>query len=265
MIKGHKFTKISMPDSIIKRVKYWADRDNQKASNSLPFRNRNNEKFYFDNKKEDKLLVEDNASEPVAPFPDILAELPGIELQTDEPVEAINNIAPLTELINEDHICHATANADMDPSIIFGPAEDDMSGLILQNNFYYNNKQHQNNVHNIRNNQQNKVITKEGKIRQEEADKEDEAPILLRNDDSNDEDDDYKQSDQEDVSLDVDDRSELEEEENAPLPEVRRTGREHKRPNYQDDCQCFQAREAWKDAHPKFIEDYQLLQARGKW
>jgi hypothetical protein len=37
VIKRRKMTELPMPDSIIKRVEYWADRDKQEARDSLSF------------------------------------------------------------------------------------------------------------------------------------------------------------------------------------------------------------------------------------
>ena len=121
-----------MPDIIIKQVEYWANKDKQRAWNSLSFQNRNNECFDWDDDVDNKPLVVDNAPEPIAPFPDIPTELPGIDTETDllpdEPLPTVIHDDPPHDLIDKWHICHAAKNADVDPNIIFSSAKDDRSG-----------------------------------------------------------------------------------------------------------------------------------------
>lgn len=227
VIKRRFFTEIPMPTSVIRRVEYWADRDKQDARASLAFRNRNNERFSWDDNDDDTPIVEDNAVEPavpVAPFPHITDELPGIPLESETPVPALRDEEPTTE----DRARRAAANADIGPDIIPGDAGDDRSGIPgvphqqINNNFIYNN--------NALNNNANIAMDDDG----------DEVPALMRPaEDSDDEDEDYVPSDQEDEELVMEDVGDEEEE-----PVTTRSGR-RVIPNQR-------------------YQHFQMLQARGK-
>jgi hypothetical protein len=244
VIKRAEFTELPMPDSVIKKVEFWADRDKQEARDSLSFRNRNNERFTWDDDLEDEPLIEDNAPEPpAAPFPDIPAEPPGIDLERDETPA----VAPDDEPTLEHRLRLANANADLNPNLISDSFENDRSGNTYHNNNYIYNVQ--NNQRNIANVQNNVVIAEEGEIEEAEAN-EDEVPGLVYRDDSSDDedDDDYVPSEQEDVELEAEE--ELEDYRSADDGEetVRRSrsGRQIKERKY-------------------YHDEYQFLQSRGKW
>lgn len=179
VIKRRKMTVLPMPDSVIKKVEYWADRDKQEARDSLAFRNRNNDRFGWDDDGDDEPLIEDNAREPAAPFPDIPAETPGILLEDHITTPAVEP-EPAVDNSEELRIRRAAAEADIGPNIIFDDAEDDRSGsLRIQNNaFQQNNNAYQNNnyVYNVNN---NVVHPEEGEVEFNEAEVDDETPPPL--------------------------------------------------------------------------------------
>ena len=244
VIKRRSFTELPVTDSIKQRVEYWADRDKQEARDSLSFRNRNNERFHWDDDVDDEPLIEDNAPEPVAPFPDIPAEMPGNVLTTaDMPVAAVNT----PELDDETRIRRAAANADIGPDIIPADdaAEDDRSGRPITNNYVYNLQQ---------NNQMNNVIRQhqDGNVYNNDVDEDgDVAPDLIQPDDSDDEDEDdedYVPSDQEDEPLEADD---YQDDRSAPQEEntTTRSGRRVVAPNrYIEEIQMFQSMGKWDEA-----------------
>jgi hypothetical protein len=117
VIKRSEFTELPMPDSVIKKVEYWADRDKQDARDSLSFRNRNNERFGWDDDLEDEPLIEDNAPEPpTAPFPDIPAEMPGIALERDETPA----VTPDEQPHLEDRLCLANRKICKCKNTVYG-------------------------------------------------------------------------------------------------------------------------------------------------
>lgn len=77
-------------------------------------------------------MVEDNAVEPpLAPFPAIPAEFPGIELECHNP-DNIPEVAPLPAILEEEDARCALANANLGTNIIPNDTtEDDRSGLQL--------------------------------------------------------------------------------------------------------------------------------------
>jgi hypothetical protein len=86
VIKRRRFQELPVPDSVIKKVETWGRRDKQTA------------------------LVEDNAPEPIqAPFPEIPAETPGVEIEANVP--ALVTPPPPPE---EQRLAAAVANAGID-------------------------------------------------------------------------------------------------------------------------------------------------------
>jgi hypothetical protein len=170
------------------------------VTDSLSFRNRNNEKFSCDDDDDDEPLVKDNAPEPVAPFPDIPAETPGILLEDHITTDAVEPEADPIDASEETRIRLARANADLGPNIIFNDVEDDRSGIRIQNNAFQHNAYQQNNNNYVYNLQNNIVEANEA---------EEEPPELVYCDDSSD-DEDYTPSDEEDVPLEVDEEEVLE-------------------------------------------------------
>jgi hypothetical protein len=247
VIKRAEFTELPMPDSVIKKVEFWADRDKQEARDSLSFRNRNNERFSWDDDLLDEPLIEDNAPEPPsAPFPDIPAEMPGIELERDETPAVTPDEAPT--LKHRLRLAHA--NADINPNIIPDSVENDRSGNTYhnQNNYVYNVQNNQRNIANVQN---NIVIAEEGEIEEAEANEDDVPELVYRDDSSDDEDDDYVPSEQEDVELEADEeledrRSAQEEEETVRRSRSGRPIKERK--YYHDEYQFLQSRRKWAEA-----------------
>ncbi len=94
VIKQRSFLELPMPDKVIKQVKKLADKDKQ--SRNMRLRIRRNELYTWNNDKEiedlEATLIEDNAPEPkvaAVPFPGILTEMPGMDLQREATTPAI--------------------------------------------------------------------------------------------------------------------------------------------------------------------------------
>ena len=102
-----------MPDRIIRRVEQLVAIDRQMGEMRL--RNKRNERYEWDNDKEvdpDQMaLIEDTAieDERTAPFPNILAEMPGVLLEGDITTPAIIN----NEQTEEERARRALENANM--------------------------------------------------------------------------------------------------------------------------------------------------------
>jgi len=117
VIKRRKFTELPMPDSVIKKVEKWADKDKQRAG--MPYRNRRNERYDWDTDTDEGLsterpLMEDNAAEEeAAPFPAIPAEMPGVLIEENMPVEAVAS----EEQTDEDRAAAARENANFGPGV----------------------------------------------------------------------------------------------------------------------------------------------------
>eukprot|EP00804_Cyclotella_cryptica_P021082 CCRYP_019384-RA/>CCRYP_019384-RA protein AED:0.40 eAED:0.40 QI:0/-1/0/1/-1/0/1/0/331 len=106
VIKRRRFQELPVPDSIIKKVEAWGRRDKQ--TGIIRFANRNNDPYEWDDEQEP--LVEDNAPEPEqAPFPDIPAETPGVEIEANVPAL----VTPLPPP-KEQRLAAAVANAGID-------------------------------------------------------------------------------------------------------------------------------------------------------
>ena len=69
-----------MPESIIRKVKEWANKDG--GFHGLQFMDQNNNEFEFRNDDYDESLVEE---EEIAPFLAISAEFPLVDLGTETP------------------------------------------------------------------------------------------------------------------------------------------------------------------------------------
>ena len=83
VIKRQKFDVIPTPASVIKKINYWGRRD--QTNGRLVVRDRNNNPYDWE--EEHDILIEDNAikQEPEpAPYPNIPAEIPGVELECDQ-------------------------------------------------------------------------------------------------------------------------------------------------------------------------------------
>ena len=105
IIKRRKFDVIPTPDSVIRKINSWGRRD--QSNGRLVFRDRNNNPYDWE--EEHDILIEDNAVEQEpepAPYPDIPAEIPGVELERDQPA-----ITPDPEPTEEDAMDAAAQNA----------------------------------------------------------------------------------------------------------------------------------------------------------
>jgi hypothetical protein len=78
-VTRRKFTEMPIMESVIKQVEAMAVEDG--AVNGINFKDRNGFEYKFDNNKEYEMMVEPD--EP-APFPDILAEAPGMLTELEE-------------------------------------------------------------------------------------------------------------------------------------------------------------------------------------
>jgi hypothetical protein len=233
VIKRMRFTEIPMPDSAIARVEYWAKRDKQERSDTLVFSNRNNEHFGWDEEGDNLPLVDDNAveQEPThAAYPDIPAELPGIELECNMPTTAI---APDTPPDENEIACGARDNANINPNII--PPEDGRNDRSGHGNRHGNS------------------ITNNFVINHYDGDGE-QVPALMRRDDSSDDEDDddddedYVPSDEEDIPL-VEDAVEDDKD--------HRSARDHRSGGARSG-----GRPARERRLPQRFEQYQMFQSR---
>ena len=112
-----------MPDAILKRTEAIGLRNKNDAK--LHFQNRKNKQFDWDMEDEgDDSLVEDNASDSeMAPFPDIPAKMPGVDLE-EQLTSPLPEIEPTEGQNFEARTATAAANAN------FGPRE---AGILGQN------------------------------------------------------------------------------------------------------------------------------------
>ena len=243
VIKRRSFKELPMPDSVIERVNYWGLKDKQQA-NSLAFRNRNNDRFDWDDDVDGEALVSDNAVEPVpepepAPFPDIPAEMPGITLERDLPTPAID---PEPDTAFKQRAA-AAANANFAPNLAPHVIEDDRSGTTqnINNNVVYNF-----NVQRSENDDGPPNLVRPGDDDYYDTSDEEDETYAPEEEDEESEDldpNDYQddRSAEEDCQ---DDRSAGEEE-----PEVRRSGRDRAAPvRFHDEFQFLQAHGRWKEA-----------------
>jgi hypothetical protein len=84
VVKRKRFDEFPMPDSVIRKLERWGQRDQHNGR--LTFADRNNVPFDWDDEYKFKPLIDDNAIEPeIAPCPDIPAELPGVDLESNVP------------------------------------------------------------------------------------------------------------------------------------------------------------------------------------
>ena len=92
VIKRRNFTVLPYPNRMIKKINEWGAKNKLEAK--LTFHDRNNKPFSWEDDAADELnLVADNAVETeAAPFPDIPAEMPGVRLQEDMPVTALESV-----------------------------------------------------------------------------------------------------------------------------------------------------------------------------
>ena len=80
IIKRRKFEEYPIPTSIINKVNAMGRRDHKHGR--LRFHDRNNQPYDWDDQND--ILIEDNAVEPEpAKFPDIPAEMPGVERESE--------------------------------------------------------------------------------------------------------------------------------------------------------------------------------------
>ena len=125
VIKRRKFTELPTPDSVIRRVNARGQRD--QSNGRLVFRDRNDNPYDWE--EEHDALIEDNAVEPEpepAPYPDIPAEFPGVQLEWDQPV-----VTPDPEPTEEELADVAAQNVD------FGPIEE---ALVREAHEYGNDR-----------------------------------------------------------------------------------------------------------------------------
>ena len=112
VIKRRKFDELPTPDSVIQKVDARGRRD--QSNGRLVFRDRNNNPYDWE--EEHDALIEDNVIEQEpepAPYPDIPAEFPGVQLERDQPA-----VTPDAEPTEEELADAAARNAD------FGPIEE---------------------------------------------------------------------------------------------------------------------------------------------
>ena len=112
VVKRRSFTVLPYPSRMIRLVNEWGKKSNK--NNDLIFKNRKNEDFAWDDDDED--LINDNAEEPPSsPFPDIPAEMPGVEVDHEQGTNAIEEPPAPSE---EEELAASVDNAN------FGPQHD---------------------------------------------------------------------------------------------------------------------------------------------
>jgi hypothetical protein len=108
IIKQRGLTEIPVPQSVIDRVTHFARKSHSPAD--LIFLNRHNQPFDW---PDNKVLETDNT--PIAPYPDIPAEMPGVhlnrspQLPTPTPAPSMNNEPDWAQMAKD-----AIANSDLD-------------------------------------------------------------------------------------------------------------------------------------------------------
>ncbi len=111
-----KFTEMPMTDSVIRMVDSLGKKE--QCKDGLSFKNRKGEEYTFDNKDEYEMIVE---ARILAPFPDIVAEAPGILTEQEEMIGVNEVIQSEPEPSNEEQAMLAVANLGIDFSL---PPED---------------------------------------------------------------------------------------------------------------------------------------------
>jgi hypothetical protein len=199
VVKRKRFDEFPMPDSVISKLERWGRRDQQNGR--LTFADRNNVAFDWDEEYEFKPLIDDNAVEPeIAAFPDIPAELPGVDLGSNVPAMT-EPLVPEPPAADEAAAARQAALANAN----FGPREQavldaaHIAGVMPQ----------QQPIHNIN---FNLVPHGEGELAPQNVDNEDDnddAPDLQEANDSDPDkdDDDYDYDDYDDYGSDSDDES----------------------------------------------------------
>ena len=97
-----------MPDSVIRRVEQMAKRE--AWSGGWRFRNKNNEIFAFDDGDDDDWDAPISAPNAHS---DVPAEFPGVSLERDQPVPAVEE--PSDKEVLEDGIRGAIQNVEINP------------------------------------------------------------------------------------------------------------------------------------------------------
>jgi hypothetical protein len=115
VVKRKRFDELPMPDSVIRKLERWGRRDKQNGR--LTFADRNNNAFDWDDEYELKPLIDDNAIEPEhpAPFPDIPAEMPGVDLETNIPAVTEKQGTDAEERHQNETRARALENANLGP------------------------------------------------------------------------------------------------------------------------------------------------------
>eukprot|EP00804_Cyclotella_cryptica_P016673 CCRYP_001990-RA/>CCRYP_001990-RA protein AED:0.73 eAED:0.24 QI:0/-1/0/1/-1/0/1/0/427 len=207
--KRRRFQELPVPDSIIKKVEAWGRRDKQ--TGIIRFRNKNNDPYEWDN--EHDALVEDNAPEPEeAPFWDIPAETPGVEIEANVP--ALVTPPPPPE---EQRLAAAVANAGIDS---------EFEEFRFQGN-HGNGERRQDDQIVINHNQFNVIPAEHGEIEvgDSEVDDEDDMPGLeVESAASESDDETYVDEELEDINLEYNDEDELVEQEQGDENEGESTG-----------------------------------------
>jgi hypothetical protein len=237
VIKRKRFDELPMPDSIIKKLDRWGRRDKQNGK--LTFADRNNNPFGWDDEYELKPLIEDNAlePEPTAPFPDIPAELPGVDLEANVPAVVDPDPVPPDANDREAAACAAALeNAN------FGPREQALLDNVRLAGVNAPPPPPMQPVYNIHHNY-NVIPHEEGEIEEGEegeaiedradqdevANDDEDPPDLVNNPDSSDDEDYSDEEQEEDTELDDDFVEEEEALEDAPVRT--RSGRESRMPS----------------------------------
>lgn len=89
VVKRRTFKVIPTPDQDVDLVKNWGRKSQQEST--LAFRNRKNEPFDWEDKDESNLMLDNAVEQPVAAYPGIATEMPGVQLEREKPTTAVES------------------------------------------------------------------------------------------------------------------------------------------------------------------------------
>ena len=119
ILKRRKFTQLPMPDSVVCKVEKWGQRAMQ-PEEEFVFSNRNREPFPWNEMVDNEtLIVAEQASFPAMP-----AEMPGVELERNQPTTALETPENDEQLTADRAARNANLNDEPDPGKILGILEE---------------------------------------------------------------------------------------------------------------------------------------------
>jgi hypothetical protein len=120
VLKRRNFTRYPLPDRIIKKVNDIGKREKQ--GRELRFTDRNREAFDWTDVVEEEDDTFQGLLDNDAPFPDVPAEMPGVDMESEVPVVAVEDE---DEPEGDEAAAAALENADINPADILEGGGDD--------------------------------------------------------------------------------------------------------------------------------------------